>query len=132
MARNNATAWALATELANQHEGYSPREVKAQAMALTVLGHSSREVEKKLKEMFPGERIPPFSTIARWQRSRPTNRLAFLRWADVCSRAITILHAHMDRIERNPLGTPLMDVLKIYDVTTDIALRQQYYASLYK
>lgn len=132
MARNNGTAWALATELADTHHGYSPRELKAQAMALSVLGYSSRKVERELRRMFPRERIPPWSTIARWFRSRPTNRLAFLRWADVARRAADILEVHLDRLEREPLNVRLMDALKVYEGVNRVLDKHRYYQSLHR
>ncbi len=41
-------------------------EIKAQAIALLILGRSCREAKAELHQIFPGESIPHYSTIARW------------------------------------------------------------------
>ena len=132
MARNNTWGWVVAEEIASGDTGYTPRELKAQAMVLTVLGYSSREVERKLRSMFPGERTPPWTTIARWQRSRPINRTAALRWMDIASRAAKMLEAHLDRIEQDPLGIGLNKALKIWERANAVVDRSRYYQALYK
>jgi len=44
----------------------TPSDIKAQAIALLILGRSCREAQAELREQFPGADIPHFSTIARW------------------------------------------------------------------
>ena len=113
-------AWADTYNRCESDTGYTPREVKAQAMALTVLGYSSRAVERELKAMFPGKRIPPWSTIARWQRSRPMTRTAALRWADVALRASEIVGRQLDLMERDIVSVPFKDIMTMYKVTHDV------------
>ncbi len=132
MARNNGWGWIVAEEIASGDTGYSPREVKATAMVLTVLGYSSREVERRLRSMFPGERTPPWTTIARWQRSRPMNRRAALRWMDIVSRAARILEAHLDRIEQDPLGIRLTEALKIWERANAVVDHSRHYQALHR
>jgi len=84
------------------YEAYCPRDVKAWAMALTVLGYSSRQTQCELRGLFPGEKIPNYATIARWQRSRPANTLAFLGWMLVSLRALDIIDSRLDEVQRMP------------------------------
>ena len=100
----------VATYLTSEDDNsYSPRELRAQAMALTVLGLSSRQIETRLRAMFPVKKTPPWSTIARWARSRPANRIAALRWFDVAQRAAQIVEQRMDEIDASK--TPLLELL---------------------
>ena len=114
MARNNAWGWAVAKEIASGDTGFTPREVKATAMMLTVLGHSSRQVERELRRRFPGKRIPPWTTISRWQRSRPMNRTAALRWMDVAMRASELLLERMDEMDTHSMS--LKELMSLYDM----------------
>jgi hypothetical protein len=108
MGANNEGAWGRLYYVLNTLEGYSPREMKSWAMALTILGYSSRQIERELRARFPGEKTPNFATIAHWQRSRPHNHLAYLRWSDVAARATEILETRLDDIERLPIEKRLM------------------------
>ena len=113
MARNNSWGWVVADTIAAGDTGYSPREVKATAMVLTVLGYSSRQVERELKRKFPGRKIPPWTTIARWQRSRPMNRTAVLKWMDIAMRASELLLERMEKIDAD--GMSFKELLSLYD-----------------
>lgn len=114
MARNNSWGWVVAEEIAAGDTGYSPREVKATAMVLTILGHSSRQIERELRRKFPGERIPPWTTIARWQRSRPMNRTAVLKWMDIAMRSSELMLERMDGIEAGDMS--LKELMSLYDM----------------
>ena len=115
MARNNAWGWVVAESIASGDAGYSPREVKATAMVLTILGHSSRQIERELRRKFPGRKIPPWTTIARWQRSRPMNRTAVLKWMDVAMRASELMLKYLDEIEANSMS--LKEMMSLYDMS---------------
>ena len=114
MARNNAWGWEIAEEIASGDTGYSPRELKATAMVLTILGYSSRQVERELRRKFPGRKIPPWTTIARWQRSRPMNRTAVLKWMDVAMRASELMLDYLDEIDANNMS--LKEMMSLYDM----------------
>ena len=90
-------------------------------MALTLLGFSSRQIENRLRVMFPGKRVPPWSTLARWARSRPANRIAALRWFDVAQRAARIVEQRMDEIDASK--TPLLELLEISSRAYDMYAR---------
>ena len=59
-----------------------PSEMKAQAVALLILGHSCRRVQTELSEQFHGAAIPHYTTIARWLQSlaEPHGRAAEAYW----------------------------------------------------
>ena len=97
-------------------------ELKAQAIALMVLGYSCRDVEHELRQQFPLLRIPHYTTIARWLRHMPWSLArggaAQARWAEIANRAggIAIERLHeMDRL--SPLHA-----MKGYSMAMDIYL----------
>jgi hypothetical protein len=103
MARNNGYQWAQVERALSGYSEFCPREVKAWAMALTILGYSSREVERELRRRFPGQDVPGYSTIARWQRSRPLNRSALAAWFGVAERAAQIVESRVDEMKSLPV-----------------------------
>jgi hypothetical protein len=104
MGANNDGEWTELRRLLSEFSGACPREIRAWAMALTILGYSSRHIERQLKELFPGTKMPNFATIARWQRSRPASLGAYLRWSDVAERAAVILDERLDEMHRLPVN----------------------------
>jgi hypothetical protein len=92
---------------------YSPREIKARAFLYTVLGYSSRETEERLRRDFPGQKIPPFGVIARWNRNRPVNRLGEMLMADVLHRTAVLLEAEMERFD--PSKANMMEIFGLYE-----------------
>ncbi len=130
MARNNAWGWVVAETIASGDTGYSPRDVKATAMVLSVLGYSSRQIERELRRKFPGEHTPPWTTIARWQRSRPMNRSAVLKWMDVAMRASELLLERMDQIEAD--GMSLKELMSFYDTAFKAFDDTRHYAVTFR
>ena len=99
-------------------------EIKAQAVALVVLGRSCREVQEDLRSQFPGARIPHFSTIARWF-GKVAGREAIgaaVYWSFVSKRAGEITLKRMDA-EADRMS--MLDLVKFASTATDI-----YYNSL--
>ena len=96
----------------------TPTEIKAQAVALVVLGRSCREVQEDLRRQFPDAHIPHFSTIARWARpTPPTGGVALMRWWDVLGRAGEAVDGHLISG-----GVTPMEALEIASKGTDIVL----------
>ena len=96
----------------------TPTEIKAQAVALVVLGKSCREAQEDLRRQFPGAHIPHFSTIARWARATPpTGGVALMRWWDVLDRAGETVDGHLISGRVTP-----MEALEIASKGTDIVM----------
>ena len=59
-----------------------PTKIKAQAIALLILGRSCREARAELHQLFPGDSIPHYSTIARWfqKMAEPQSKGVNTRW----------------------------------------------------
>jgi len=125
MTEKNREAWVAIYKALADDDGYSPREIKAQAMAFSVLGYSSRQIERRLRQMFPGQYIPPWSTIARWNRSRPPRTLAArIMWNDVVIRACDLAIVHMERMQQE--GMTPMQALKVYTTVMDVYDRNRF------
>ncbi len=92
-------------------------EIKAQAIALLVLGHDCRRVAQELRQQFPGTKIPHFTTIARWLREMPPNtgKAAKVYWWFVMKRAGEIVYERMKTERMSPL-----DLAKIASKAADI------------
>ena len=96
----------------------TPTKIKAQAVALVVLGRSCREVREDLRRQFPEAHIPHFSTISRWARpTPPTGGIALMRWWDVLDRAGDAVDGHLISGRVTP-----MEALEIASKGTDIVL----------
>ena len=96
----------------------TPTEIKAQAVALVVIGRSCREVQEVLRQQFPDAHIPHFSTIARWARATPpTGGVALMRWWGVLDRAGQTVDGHLISGRVTP-----MEALEIASKGTDIVL----------
>ena len=102
----------------------TPTEIKAQAIALLVLGRSCREVQRELHQKFPDARIPHFSTIARWLNKVAGKEAigAQVYWSFVSKRAGEIT---LKRMDAEADGMSMLDLVKFASTATDI-----YYNSL--
>ena len=97
----------------------TPTEVKAQGIALLVLGRSCREVERELGRLFPNETVPHFTTIARWLKEIPgRSHEAHGRWCRVMDRAAKLV---WDYLESGTRVSPL-EALDMAMKSTDIIL----------
>ena len=82
-----------------------PSDMKAQAVALLILGHSSRHVQTELSRQFPGADIPHYTTIARWLQklAEPHGRAAEAHWWALAMAAEEILVNRMGEARTMPL-----------------------------
>ena len=81
----------------------SPSEIRAQGVALLILGYSCRRVERELRAMFPGARVPSYPTISRWLRRRPASNIGLWRWAQTMHRIAEIIEERIDELGTMPL-----------------------------
>jgi hypothetical protein len=130
MPRSNSSEWVDAYIKAAEDGAYSPRELRARALYYAVLGYSSRDIEAQLTRDFPGQKVPPFGVIARWNRSRPANRIGMMRMADVIHRSAVLLEQHMDRIDFRSAN--LMEVFTLYERSHALLDRSREAALLYR
>ena len=95
-----------------------PSEMKAQAVALLILGHSCRRVQTELSEQFPGADIPHHTTIARWLQSlaEPHGRAAEAYWGALAQSVVEVLFNRMGEAET----MPLMQLVKFTSRASDI------------
>ena len=100
----------------------SPQELKAQAIALLVLGYSSRYVANELRMKYGLMRPPHYTTIARWLRQAQLglkgNRAAKARWAAIVNRAGVMMMDRLDETER----LSAVGVAKMYGTAMDVYL----------
>jgi hypothetical protein len=105
-------------------------EIKAEAVALHVLGHPCRGIEKMLKAKFPNEDIPNYGTINRWVRvlgshaptapvRRLRNRHTIMRWWEAVARAAEIVH---DRMDAEMKSVPYNKVPMMYSRMMDVVI----------
>ena len=101
-------------------------EIKAEAIALHVLGHSCRNIEGQLKVKFPNAGIPNYGTISRWVRVRPTapirkyrNLHTTMRWWQAAQMAAEIVH---DRLAVELENVPYNKVATIYGRMMDVVI----------
>ncbi len=100
----------------------SPQELKAQAIALLVLGYSSRYVANELRMKYPLYRIPHYTTVARWlqqgKHSLQGSRIARARWTRIMERVGVLVIDRLNEADRmSPLG-----IAKMYGTVTDVYL----------
>jgi hypothetical protein len=100
--RNNAGKWAEARVAAIDDGSYSPRELYARAILYSVRGFSARETAAKLREDFPGQKIPHFSQIARWQSHQPANLAGYYKLLDAFHRTGRLLVMRLEQLESDP------------------------------
>jgi hypothetical protein len=106
-------------------------EIKAEAIALHVLGHTCRSVERELKAKFPNEDIPNYGTIHKWVRklspTRPTpfvrrfrNMHTVLRWWEVAKMAAEMV---AERMHEELETAPYERVALMYGRAVDMAIK---------
>ena len=96
----------MAQQASRYNEAVStPTEIKAQAIALLVLGRPCREVQAELRQQFPGADIPHYSTIARWfqKLAEPQSKGAQAYWSVLAQSVARILFKRMDEAEKMSL-----------------------------
>ena len=100
----------------------SPQEIKAQAIALLVLGYSSRYVSHELRMKYGLIRPPHYTTIARWlrqsRRGLQGSRGARGRWAAILKRAGIMVIERLNETER----LSAVGVAKMYAMSADVYL----------
>jgi hypothetical protein len=101
-------------------------EIKAEAIALHVLGHPCRNIEKQLKARFPSADIPNYGTINKWVRVRPTapvrryrNMYTVHRWWEVARMAAEIV---AERMAVELENVPYNKVATIYGRMMDMVI----------
>jgi hypothetical protein len=104
-------------------------EIKAEAVALHVLGHSCRNIEKQLKAKFPKADIPNYGTINKWVRVRPTppvrrlrNMYTVHRWWEVARMAAEIVAERMIAELEN---APYDKIALMYGRAVDMAIQAE-------
>ncbi len=107
--------------MTTERKEITPLEIKAEGIALLALGYSTRQVERRLRDKFPGARTPRYNTIARWLNSAEAvqkgKRSADLRWQLVLWEAARIVEQRMDELRH----LPFMTLIKSYGRFEDIA-----------
>ncbi len=108
-------------------------EIKAEAIALHVLGHTCRNIEKQLKAKFPKADIPNYGTINKWTRklspTRPTpfvrrfrNMHTVLRWWEVAKMAAEMV---AERMHEELEAAPYERVALMYGRAVDMAIQAE-------
>ena len=97
----------------------TPTEIKVQAIALLILGRSCRDAREELHQLFPGESIPHYSTIARWfQKIAGKEAIAAsVYWSIVSQRVTKIL---LKRLEREAMQMSMIDAVKFGSIASNI------------
>ena len=95
-----------------------PNEMKAQAVALLILGHSCRRVQTELSRQFPGADIPHFSTLARWLNKIAGGEAiaAAVYWSFVSKAAGEIV---LKRLETEAKRMSFMELVQFSSVASD-------------
>ena len=106
--------------LASRYNGAvsTPTEIKAQAIALLILGRSCREAQAELREQFPEAEIHHYSTIARWfqKMATPKTKGAAAYWAVLAHLTADMVDSRMDELNK----MSLMEVVEFSSRATDI------------
>ncbi len=97
----------------------TPTEIKAQAIALLILGRSCREAQEELGDQFPDADIPHYSTIARWFNKIAGKEaiVASVYWSIVSQRVTKIL---LMRLETETMQMSMMDAVKFGSIASNI------------
>jgi len=112
-----------------ERKEFTPLEVKAEGVALLALGYSTRDVERRLRDKFPGARTPRYNTIARWLNSaeavRQGKRAADLRWQLVLWEAAAIVEQRMDELQHLPFMTLIKSYGRLQDIAHQATVRRE-------
>ncbi len=97
----------------------TPTEIKAQAIALLILGRSCRDAQEELRLQFPNSDIPHFSTIARWFNKIAGKEAiaASVYWSIVSQMVTEII---LKRFESEAMQMSMLDAVKFGSIATDI------------
>ena len=113
----------------NERKEITPLEIKAEAIALLALGYSTRDVERRLRDKFPGTRIPKYNTVARWLNSAEAvqagKRSADLRWQLVFWEAAKIVEQRMDELRHLPFMTLIKSYGRFQDIAHQATVRRE-------
>ena len=115
--------------MTSERKEITPLEIKAEAVALLALGHSTREVERRLNDKFPGAKIPRYNTIARWLNSADAlqdgKRSADIRWGLVLLEAARIVEHRMDDLRHLDFMTLIKSYGRIQDIYYQSQVRRE-------
>ena len=94
-------------------------EIKAEAIALLILGRSCREAQEELRHQFLNADIAHFSTIARWFNKIAGKEAiaASVCWSVVSQMVTEIL---LKRLETETMQMSMLDAVKFGSIATDI------------
>ncbi len=97
----------------------TPTQIKAQAIALLILGRSCREAKEELRQLFPGESIPHYSTIARWlNKIAGKEAIAASVYWSIVSQSVTEII--LKRFEREAMQMSMIDAVKFGSIASNI------------
>jgi hypothetical protein len=104
----------------------TPTKLKAEALALHVMGYSSRDIVKRLRAKFPGTKIPGHCTVNRWVRLTPSasstqHVIAGACWAEVATLAGELVMERAEEMARVPYD----QAWKFYSRAMEVALLVQ-------
>jgi len=96
----------------------TPTDIKAQAIALLILGRSCREARAELHQIFAGESIPHYSTIARWlqKMAEPQSKGALAYWSVLVKAVGEVVFRRMDELEKMSLLEVVAVSSRAYDI----------------
>ena len=116
---NGTTLWAQMKSVRYNGGVSTLTEMRAQAIALLVLGRSCREAQTELRQQFPGESIPHHSTVARWFNKIAGKEAiaASVYWSNVSQSVTEII---LKRFEREAMQMSMIDAVKFGSIATDI------------
>jgi hypothetical protein len=83
--------------------------IKAHVLALGLMGFAPGEIEKELRAMYPGDRVPAYATISRWLRRAGISRSNLRKLEGMSEHAIGILENRLAELE----GAPLEEVAEM-------------------
>lgn len=78
-------------------------KLKANVLAMGLMGFAARDIEKELRAMYPGDRVPAYATISRWLRRAGLSRTNLKKWETMSEHAMRILEARLAELEDAPL-----------------------------
>lgn len=83
--------------------------VKAHVLAMGLMGFTARGIEKELRAMYPGDRVPAYATISRWLRRAGISRSNLKKWETMSEHAMRILESRLAELD----GAPLSEVARV-------------------
>jgi hypothetical protein len=89
----------------NRNGTSTPNEIKAAGLAMLLWGIPCRRIEKELREAFPDDPIPNYSTISRWLRYDPKSRTDLVRWYTVLEQSAELIKSRLAAMSNDQLIT---------------------------